>query len=145
MGTKSSPMEGHTDLAYPLAESGASSLCAASGRLLRDIDLERAAAGELSAADLRVSGDTLRIQARIAAEAGYSQLASNLIRAAELTSVPNEELLKMYEMLRPGRVLGRAPIASASPSTRTSVARVSGSDEARRSRVSTTDAWLSPT
>jgi propanediol dehydratase small subunit len=30
-------------------------------------------------------------------------LAANLRRAAELTAVPNDELLHMYELLRPGR------------------------------------------
>ena len=34
---------------------------------------------------------------------GFRQLAANLRRAAELTAVPNAELLRMYEMLRPGR------------------------------------------
>ena len=31
------------------------------------------------------------------------QLAANLVRAAELTEVPDEELLEIYELLRPGR------------------------------------------
>ncbi|MBX3064227.1 MAG: glycerol dehydrogenase, partial [Anaerolineae bacterium] len=31
------------------------------------------------------------------------QLASNLLRAAELTVVPNEEVLKIYDTLRPER------------------------------------------
>ena len=30
-------------------------------------------------------------------------MAANLLRAAELTDVPNDELLKIYEMLRPER------------------------------------------
>ena len=36
-------------------------------------------------------------------QAGYSALAQNLLRAAELTAVPNQELLRMYEIMRPGR------------------------------------------
>lgn len=88
---------------YPLIESGAETLRAASGRPLAEIDLERAVAGELAAEDLRIRGETLRLQARIAADAGYQQLASNLVRAAELAAVPNEELLAMYGLLRPGR------------------------------------------
>ena len=39
----------------------------------------------------------------IARAAGYAQLAANLTRAAELTAVPNAEVLRMYELLRPGR------------------------------------------
>jgi propanediol dehydratase small subunit len=45
----------------------------------------------------------LRGQAEIAAASGFGQLAANLRRAAELTAVPNAELLRMYETLRPGR------------------------------------------
>ncbi len=52
---------------------------------------------------LRIHPETLRRQAEIARQAGYSQLAENLLRAAELTAVPNDDLLKMYDLLRPGR------------------------------------------
>jgi propanediol dehydratase small subunit len=50
-----------------------------------------------------ISNPTLRHQAEAAREAGFTQLADNLRRAAELTAVPNEDLLRMYELLRPGR------------------------------------------
>jgi propanediol dehydratase small subunit len=59
--------------------------------------------GELTAADLQVHAETLRAQARVAEQSGFPQLAKNLLRAAELTAVPNEELLRMYTVLRPGR------------------------------------------
>ena len=88
---------------YPLSEHAAEQVKAAGGRALADITPEAAAASELTFADLQVSADTLRAQAEIARQAGYAQLAGNLSRAAELTSVPNEELLRMYEALRPGR------------------------------------------
>lgn len=61
------------------------------------------AAQSLNADDFKIDADTLRAQAEIAQAAGYTQLAENLTRAAELTAVPNEELLQMYEVLRPGR------------------------------------------
>jgi propanediol dehydratase small subunit len=54
-------------------------------------------------ADLQISADTLRTQAEVARQAGYPQQAANLIRAAELTAVPNAEVLRMYNTLRPGR------------------------------------------
>jgi propanediol dehydratase small subunit len=53
--------------------------------------------------DFQISADTLRRQADAAREAGFTQLAENLRRAAELTAVPNDELLRIYEALRPGR------------------------------------------
>lgn len=87
---------------YPLADHP-EELTAASGRPLREIDLDAAIAGQLSPADLQISGETLRAQAGVARSSGYEPLAENLERAAELTAVPNEELLKMYGMLRPER------------------------------------------
>lgn len=88
---------------YPLGENSGDELQAASGRKLADMTLDAAAAGWLSPADLQIKPETLRAQARVARQAGYTQLAQNFTRAAELTAVPNQELLKMYETLRPGR------------------------------------------
>jgi propanediol dehydratase small subunit len=88
---------------YPLADHESDWLKAASGRSFDDLTIEAAAAGTLQPDDLRIHAETLRAQAEIARRAGHPQLASNLLRAAELTVVPNEELLKMYETLRPGR------------------------------------------
>ncbi|MCX6018350.1 MAG: hypothetical protein NTZ50_07590 [Chloroflexi bacterium] len=53
--------------------------------------------------EFQISPQTLHAQARTAREAGYTQLAENFERAAELTAVPAPELLRMYELLRPGR------------------------------------------
>lgn len=91
-----------TATGYPLIDHQ-DDLAAASGRTLDQVTLDQAAAGALGTADLQVSADTLRAQATIAEEAGYEELAHNLRRAAELTAVPNQELLRMYEQLRPGR------------------------------------------
>lgn len=85
---------------YPLMDDAAS-LQAASGRTADGVTLAHLA--ELSPDDLRISAETLRAQAVVAAQNGFSQLAENLTRAAELTAVPNDELLMMYERMRPGR------------------------------------------
>lgn len=87
---------------YPLMDHPAD-IRAASGRPLADITLEAAQQELLSPADLQITAETLQAQAEIARRAGYPQLADNLTRAAELTAVPNEELLRMYELLRPRR------------------------------------------
>jgi propanediol dehydratase small subunit len=87
---------------YPLIDQP-ELLRAASGRRLDDVTLAVAAAGELAIEDLQVRAETLRAQAAIARDAGYRQLAENLARAAELTAVPNDEVLRMYDVLRPGR------------------------------------------
>ncbi len=90
---------------YPLMQSAAGRLRAGSGRLLTEITAEAAREQTLSMADLQISAETLRAQAAVARDAGYARLAGNLIRAAELTAVPNAEVLRMYELLRPGRAI----------------------------------------
>lgn len=87
---------------YPLMQTAAG-LRAASGRAVNDITLQALSAGELTDDDLRIQAGTLRLQAHISLQAGYPQLAANLRRAAELAAVPNDELIRMYEVLRPGR------------------------------------------
>lgn len=88
---------------YPLGETSAGSLQAASRRAFGDVSMEAVMAGAVTAEDLRIRAETLQAQAEIARQAGYERLAANLLRAAELTRVPNAELLKMYEALRPNR------------------------------------------
>ena len=100
---KSSQMAKQKSMSYPLMENAADELTAASGRTINSVSLEAAAAGEVDAADLQISASTLRAQATLAEQAGYRELAQNLQRAAELTAVPNQELLRMYELMRPGR------------------------------------------
>lgn len=88
---------------YPLGDDADQNITAASGRKLSQVTLDTVAADELSDADLQIRPETLRLQAQVAQSAGYAQLSENLVRAAELTAVPNDELLLMYEALRPGR------------------------------------------
>jgi len=54
-------------------------------------------------AELRATPATLRLQAEVARAAGRSQLADNLVRAAELAPLPDETILAIYTALRPGR------------------------------------------
>ena len=104
---------------YPLNESMPDQLHAASGRAYDEVTLDAVAAGTLSAEDLAVDASTLRAQASIAQDAGFPQLAANLRRAAELTVVPNDKLLHMYELLRPGRASYDELIALAETLTNT--------------------------
>ena len=73
------------------------------GRPLQDLSIEKILAGELTAEDFRTSAETLREQAHVAESGGYRQLGENLRRAAELTCISNEEVLEIYNQLRPGR------------------------------------------
>ncbi len=74
-----------------------------SGRRLNELRIEDVLRGELSSEDFRISAETLRSQAQAALDAGYRQVAENLLRAAELTRLSNEEVLNIYDKLRPGR------------------------------------------
>jgi propanediol dehydratase small subunit len=76
---------------------------ALSGRPVADLTLDAVRVGEVGLADLRIHPETLERQAVIAQRHGNPQLAANLRRAAELTSLPDEEVLAIYEALRPGR------------------------------------------
>jgi len=88
---------------YPLGETSQDSIRSRSGRPLRELTLENVRAGKLNAEDFSISADTLRRQASLSAASGYDELASNLRRAAELVDVPDEQLLEIYDALRPGR------------------------------------------
>jgi len=98
---------------YPLMEGATDELKAASGRSVGEISLEALTADELTDDDLRITPEALRAQAEIAQGADFPQLAANLRRAAELTAVPNAELLRMYETLRPGRATYEQMVALA--------------------------------
>ena len=86
---------------------------ALSGRPIEELTLEAAVRGDLSPADLRVHPDTLRHQAEVAEAHGNPQLGENLRRAAELTALPDDEVLAIYEALRPGGP--RPPASRTSP------------------------------
>jgi propanediol dehydratase small subunit len=85
------------------AVTGRPSLRALSGRGAEDLTLEAVRRGELGVADLRIHPETLEHQAAVAVTHGNPQLAENLRRAAELTTLGDEEVLAIYEALRPNR------------------------------------------
>ncbi|MGH3254646.1 MAG: diol dehydratase small subunit [Streptosporangiaceae bacterium] len=74
-----------------------------SGKPVADLTLEAVRAGEVGVADLRIHPETLERQAVVAEQHGNPQLADNLRRAAELTLLPDDDVLGIYEALRPGR------------------------------------------
>jgi len=85
----------------------------ATGQPLDALNMEAVLAGRLTTEDFRISAETLRAQANAAEAAGYRQLAENFRRAAELTGISNEEVLAMYNTLRPGRTTYRELLALA--------------------------------
>ncbi len=88
---------------YPLSERQPERLKTPSGLPFTEIDLEAVLAGKIQMTDLRVTSEALECQAEIADAAGRHQLAENLRRAGELARVPEDKMLQIYQMLRPGR------------------------------------------
>ena len=86
---------------------------ALSGRASAELTLEAVRRGELGLPDLRIHPGTLERQAAVAGRHGNPQLAENLRRAAELTKLTDEEVLAIYEALRPGRPPAAAARGSA--------------------------------
>jgi len=88
---------------YPLGTRRPDLVTTPSGLGLDDVTLAGARAGSLAPDDARATAATLALQAEVARAAGRVQLADGLQRAAELTRVPDDELLAIYTALRPGR------------------------------------------
>ena len=87
---------------YPLYREDRGRIKLPSGRPIEEFSAESLEAGRLGPGDLGIHEETLRLQATIAEEAGFPQLARNLARAAELTRLPEEKILEIYETLRRG-------------------------------------------
>ncbi len=88
---------------YPLAAKRPDLIKTSTGKHLNELTLEAAIKGEVKAEELRITPETLELQAQIAEKMSRPQLARNLRRAAELTRVSDERVLQIYNALRPYR------------------------------------------
>ena len=70
------------DVRYPLGEHHRDAIRSATGRPRADLSLEAIRDGSMTAADLTIHRETLELQATIAEEAGFPQVAKGLRRAA---------------------------------------------------------------
>jgi propanediol dehydratase small subunit len=91
------------ELSYPLGAEGRAHVRSATGRAVDEITLDGAVSGNLAPSDVAISADTLLLQAEFAERGGNPQLGENFRRAAELAAFDDDELLRFYDMLRPGR------------------------------------------
>jgi propanediol dehydratase small subunit len=88
---------------YPLAEKRPDIVRGRRGKRLDEITLEAVIEDRITLEDLRITDAALRQQAEIARAAGRPTLAANFERAAELVDMPQETIMRIYELLRPGR------------------------------------------
>ncbi|QFT96925.1 Propanediol dehydratase small subunit [Roseovarius sp. THAF8] len=88
---------------YPLAETSPERVTGHRGKSLDELTLQAVLAGDVGMEDLRITPNALLQQAQIARSAGRAALARNFERAAEMTRVPQDTIMEIYELLRPGR------------------------------------------
>jgi propanediol dehydratase small subunit len=86
---------------YPLAEKSADRLKTPTGKRFSDVTLEAVMNGSVGPQDVRITPETLEMQAQVAESIGRKNLATNFRRAAELIVVPDQRILEIYNALRP--------------------------------------------
>lgn len=87
---------------YPLSKSDID-IRSKSGKTINQITIEEVINGRVTGEDIKISKETLKLQGEIARKEGRFQLGENFERASELVDIPDEELLIIYNMLRPNR------------------------------------------
>ena len=70
---------------------------------MNEITVQNAVDGKLGLGDLRMDPAVLKHQADVARTGGNPQLAENFLRAAELATIDDEQVMALYEALRPHR------------------------------------------
>jgi propanediol dehydratase small subunit len=98
---------------YPLAEKRPEIVRGKRGKGLDEITLDAVLEDRVALEDLRITARALRQQAEIARAAGRETLAENFERAAELVDVPQDTIMRVYELLRPGRAESKSAILAA--------------------------------
>ncbi len=78
---------------YPLSVHRRDLLFTPTGKSIDDLTMEAVVSGDVEAADLRITPDTLRLQAEVSEKVGRKQLGANLRRAAEMTAISDERVL----------------------------------------------------
>ena len=103
---------------YPLSEQRPDLIRTRTGKPLDAVSGEALQSGVVTIEDLRITKDALLMQAEIAEAAGRPRLGSNFQRAADMVDVPQDFLLKAYELLRPGRAKTKRELLDAAKTFR---------------------------
>lgn len=88
---------------YPLGSNRKDLIKTPTGKTLDDLTLDAVMSDKVSFKDFSITPQALELQAQVAESAGRRQIGMNMRRAAELTAIPDERLLEMYNSLRPHR------------------------------------------
>jgi propanediol dehydratase small subunit len=98
---------------YPLAEKRPEIVRGRRAKGLNEITLEALLEDRVTLEDLRITATALRQQAEIARAAGRGTLAANFERSAELVDLPEDTIMRIYELLRPGRAQSQEALFAA--------------------------------
>ena len=88
---------------YPLGQHEADTITSKTGKRLSQITLDEVKKGNVKAEDIKISPEMLMRQGQVAREADNPQMEANFQRASELSNVPDDVILTMYNKLRPNR------------------------------------------
>jgi len=103
---------------YPLAETQPGEVRGKRGKRLSDITLDSVLSGAVTMDDLRITPEALGAQGEVARDAGRPKLAENFERGAELVEVPQDFIMEVYELLRPGRAQSKEQLLDAAETMR---------------------------
>jgi propanediol dehydratase small subunit len=103
---------------YPLAEKRPELVRGKRGKPLDEITLDAVMEGRVTLDDLGITPGALLQQAEIARAAGRATLAQNFERSAELVNVPQDTIMQVYELLRPGRAHSKEVLRAAAEDLR---------------------------
>lgn len=103
---------------YPLAEKRPELIRGPRGAPLDAVTLDAVLTGDVTLQDLRITPDALRLQAEVARDANRGTLGANFDRASELVDVPQDVIMQVYELLRPGRSKSKQPLLDAARTLR---------------------------
>jgi len=88
------------------------------GKRLSDITLDAVLSGAVTMEDLRITPEALAAQSEVSRDAGRPTLAQNFERGAELVEVPQDFIMEVYELLRPGRAKSKEQLLDAAATMR---------------------------
>ncbi len=88
---------------YPLGENDRENIKSRTGKSLSEITLDEVMKGHIGPDDIKISPEQLKAQGQVARAADSQPMEKNFERAAELTNVPDDIILSMYNKLRPNR------------------------------------------
>lgn len=88
---------------YPLVDKRPELIKTPTNKGVDEISLQGVLNGKVTAEDVRITKETLNLQAEIAESVGRESFAGNLKRAAELTMISDDRILEIYNLLRPYR------------------------------------------